>query len=127
MYQFVANDANYSDLWKVMKLIFIVTHGQSFYEQGFSINKLMSDVNMEEELLIVQRVIYDAMDSDNADAGSFPITKEMRQLQESLPETETSSKKLTYLQKLEKEQKRKLEEEEVKEMKRQKLDVRIDN
>ena len=110
-----------------MKLIFIVTHGQSFYEQGFSINKLMSDVNMEEELLIAQRVIYDAMDSDNADAGSFPITKEMRQLQESLPETETSSKKLTYLQKSEKEQKRKLEEEEVKEMKRQKLDVRIDN
>ena len=62
-----------------MKLIFIVTHGQSFNEQGFSINKLMSDVNMEQELLIAQRVIYDAMDSGNADAGSFPITKEMRQ------------------------------------------------
>ena len=34
---------------------------------------------MEEELLIAQRVIYDAMKSTDADAGSFPITKEIRQ------------------------------------------------
>ena len=34
---------------------------------------------MEEESLIAQRVIYEAMDSADADAGNFPITKEMRQ------------------------------------------------
>ena len=88
-----AINADYSDLWKGMKLIFIATHGQSFNEQGFSINKLTSDINMEEESLIAQSIIYDAMNSANADAGSFPITKETRQLQESLSETEASSRK----------------------------------
>ena len=80
LYQFVAINADNSDLWKVMKLIFIATRGQNFTERGFSINKLTSDVNMREESIIAQRVIYDAMISADADAGSFPITKEMRQM-----------------------------------------------
>ena len=40
---------------------FIATHRQSFTECGFSINRLTSGVNMEEELIIVQKVIYDGM------------------------------------------------------------------
>ena len=75
-----------------MKLIFIATHGQSFTEQGFIINKLTSDVYMEEELLIAQIVIFNAMNSAYADAGSFPITKEISQQQESLSEAEASSR-----------------------------------
>ena len=73
-----------------MKLIFIATHGQSFTEQEFIINKLTSDVYMEEELLIAQIVIFNAMNSAYADAGSFPITKEISQ----------SSKKACQRQKL---------------------------
>ena len=38
---------------------------------------MTSDVNMEEESLIAQRVIYDAMNSVNADAGSFSISKKL--------------------------------------------------
>ena len=82
-----------------MKLIFIATHGQSVNEWGFSNNKLTSDVNMEEESLIAQRVIYNAR-------------------QRLAYETKKGDK-----QKSEKEQKRKLNEEEVKEMKRQKFDL----
>ena len=70
-----------------MKLIFIATHGQSFTERGFSINKLTSDVRMEDESSTAQRAIYDAMNGADADADSFPITKEIRQLQESPSET----------------------------------------
>ena len=44
-----------------------------------SLTKLTSDVNIEEESLIAQRVISDAMNSADADADSFPITKEIRQ------------------------------------------------
>ena len=32
LYQFVAINDNFSDLWKVTKLIFIATYGQSFIE-----------------------------------------------------------------------------------------------
>ena len=88
MCQFVATNADYSDLWKEMKLIFITFHGQSFNERGFSINKLASGVNMEEELLIAQRVIYGAMNSVDVNAVSFPL-----KLQESSSEKEASSRK----------------------------------
>ena len=56
-------------------------------------NKLRSDVNMEEESLIAQRVTYDTMNSADADAGSFPIIKEMRQSCKKACQTEASSSK----------------------------------
>ena len=94
LYQFVAINADYSDLWKVMKLIFIVTHGQNFTEQGFSIvYKVVSNVNMEEESLIAQRLFYNAINSADADTGIFLITKEIRQLHESPSKTEARSRK----------------------------------
>ena len=64
-----------------MKPIFIATHGQSFTERGMIINKVMSDVTMEEELSFAHNVTYDAMNSVNIDAGTFTITKKIRQMQ----------------------------------------------
>ena len=92
----VGVNPEYSDLWRVMIIIFVLNHGQSFTERGFSINKLTSDVNMEEESLIAQRVIYDALSSANADAATFPISKQMRE----------SCKKARQRQKLAAEQKK---------------------
>ena len=107
-----------------MKLV-MVNHGQSFTEQGFSINKLTSDVNMEEELLIAQRVIYSAMNSADTNAGNFLITKKMRQSCKKACQRQKLAHESTKsdAQKSEKEQKRKLKNQEVKEMKRQKLDL----
>ena len=34
-------------------------HGQSFTERGFSINKEITDVNMQEDVLISQWLVYD--------------------------------------------------------------------
>ena len=80
---------------------------------------------MEEESLIAQRVIYDAMNSADADAGSFPITKEMKQSRKKAYQRQKldQASKKSDLQKSEKERKRKLKEEEVKQMKRQKPNV----
>ena len=71
LYPFVGINTEYADLWKVAKLIFVVSHGQSFTERGFSINKITSDVNMEGGLFM--------MLCAGADAGDFPITKEIGQ------------------------------------------------
>ena len=110
LYQFVAINATYSDLWKVMKLIFIATHWQSFNKRGFSINKLSSDASMEEESLIALRVIYDAMNSADADVSSFPTTKEMRQSCKKACQRQklAQASKKGDLQKSEKERNRKL-------------------
>ena len=39
-YQLFGLIPNYPDLWKIMKQIFIASHGQSFTERGFSVNNL---------------------------------------------------------------------------------------
>ena len=40
------------ELWSICKLIFILYHKQSFTERGFSVNKEIFDVNMQEDTLI---------------------------------------------------------------------------
>ena len=44
------------ELWHVSKLIFVLSHAQSFIERGFSVNKQLMDTNMKEKSLVSQRV-----------------------------------------------------------------------
>ena len=43
---------DYSDLWTICILIFTINHGQAFTERGFSVNKQVTDTNMEEDSLM---------------------------------------------------------------------------
>ena len=52
---------SHAELSVVIKIICIISHGQSFTERGFSINKEINDCNMLEESLICQRIVYDAL------------------------------------------------------------------
>ena len=123
-YQLVGVKKEYQDLWKVVKLIFILSHGQSYTERGFSVNKMTTDVNMEAESLIAQRFIYDAMKNVDADASTFPITKEIKQSCKKARQREIAvreSKKHGSVTS-ERHRKRKLKEE-VSEVNKQKLDL----
>ena len=53
-----ANNA-YQDIWNVLKLVFVLSHGQSFIEHGFSINKQLLVENLKEKSLIALRLIED--------------------------------------------------------------------
>ena len=53
--------------------------GRTLQNEESVLTKLTSDLNMEEESLIAQRVVCDGMNSADADAVSLPITKEIRQ------------------------------------------------
>ena len=124
-YQLVGVKKEYQDLWKVMKLIFILSHCQSYTERGFSVNKMTTDVNMEAESLIAQRFIYDAIKNVDADASTFPITKEIKQSCKKARQREIAvreSKKHGSVTS-ERHRKRKLKEEEVSHVKKQKLDL----
>ena len=39
-------EKSYSELLKVSHIIFTISHGQSFTERGFSINREVNDYNM---------------------------------------------------------------------------------
>ena len=55
------SEKSHAELSVVIKIICIISHGQSFTERGFSINKEINDCNMLEESLICQRIDYDAL------------------------------------------------------------------
>ena len=65
-------------LWKVIKIICILSHGQSFTERGFSINKELNDCNMQAKSLVSQRIVYDAIQDFSCDVKDITITTDMR-------------------------------------------------
>ena len=68
------------ELWHVSKLIFVLSHGQSFIEKGFAINNQLTDTNMKEKYLVSQCIVYDKITSGNINICSFAITSELRKI-----------------------------------------------
>ena len=80
---------------------------------------------MEDDSLIAQRLVYDDLKNPGTDAGDFPITKELRKSCKKARQREKldQEKKKAAAQKTEGELKRKSKQEEIKQLKRQKLDL----
>ena len=66
------------ELWRVCKIIFVLSHGQSFIERCFSVNKQLIDTNMKEKSLVSQRLIHDKILSENVNVSTFQISPELR-------------------------------------------------
>ena len=75
---YLSINPQYKDLWSICRLVFILQHGQSFTERGFSVNKKIADVNMQEDALISQRLVYDHLKQSEKEVWEFPITPELR-------------------------------------------------
>ena len=63
--KYLAGAKEYSNLWKVVKILLFISHGQSDVEKGFNVNKEVSVQNMQKPSLIFQRIIYDYMHTEN--------------------------------------------------------------
>ena len=67
------------ELWHVSELIFVLLHGQSFIERGFSsVNRQLMETNTKEKSLVSQRIVYDKITSNNISISSIVITPELR-------------------------------------------------
>jgi len=60
-YSTVGQNNDYSDLWSVMKCVFVLSHGNATVESGFSVNGELLVENLLEESLVAQRQVYDAV------------------------------------------------------------------
>ena len=58
------------------KSFFILSHGQSFIEHGFSVNKKLLDI--KEKSLIAQRIIHDKIVSEGGKVIEFDISSDLR-------------------------------------------------
>ena len=60
-FTYIGNQEKYSTLWYVVKLLLILSHGQSSVERGFSTNKDILKDNMAKEKLIAYRHVHDGL------------------------------------------------------------------
>ena len=52
---------HFPELEEAAKLCVILSHGNARVESGFSINELIMDVNMKEQSLVAQRIVYEGV------------------------------------------------------------------
>lgn len=67
----------YSNIWSVVRLVLVLSHGQASVERGFSVNEDMLVPNLKKETLIGLRIVYDTVKSLNIKVSEFKITDEM--------------------------------------------------
>lgn len=60
-YSYMGNHEQYSTLWYAVKLLLILSHGQSSVERGFSTNKDILKNNMAKEKLTAYRQVHDGL------------------------------------------------------------------
>ena len=89
---------------------------QSYTERGFSINNKISDVNMQEDALISQRLVYDCSLKCEKEVWEFLITPDLRK-----------SCKLAHRKKRLDDQKKKARVETEKDLKRKHIKDKIEN
>ena len=61
MYDTMANNDSYSKLWKIVRMLLVLSHGQASVERGFSVNRQTEVENMHEETFVARRLIYDCV------------------------------------------------------------------
>ena len=76
----LSGEDQYKDLWLICKLVFILSHGQSNIERGFSVNKEVLDDNMTEKSIVSQRLVYDTLASSNVKVHEFEVSQELRKV-----------------------------------------------
>ena len=105
---------------------FLLSHGQSITEWGFSVNKEVLDDNMKEKSLISQRIVYGTIKSCcDGKILNFQTTPELRKASRLAHQKYKSQLENTSVAKREDNVnlKRKLKQEEIQNVKKQKLNV----
>ena len=67
----------YKVFWKVCSIIFVLSHGQSAVERGFSINKELLVENLQEKSLVSQRMVYDHINSNKINIHEYELPSDL--------------------------------------------------
>ena len=59
MYSTLADRKKFSELWAVVQILLLLSHGQATVERGFSVNKNVTTENLSKESLMAERLIMD--------------------------------------------------------------------
>ena len=57
-------DAKHKKVWKILRIIFTLLHGQAAVERGFSVNSKLLVENLQEKTLVASDFVYSSVKSD---------------------------------------------------------------
>lgn len=120
-YELLGTSPSYRELWNVVKLLLVLSHGQATVERGFSVNRQVAVENLQDLSYISQRIVCDAVEK----AGgilNIPITKDLRTSVQAARNRYSAHMEAQRKEKLEecRQSKRRLVEEELESMKKKK-------
>lgn len=75
--ELLKGDSSCMHLWKVIRLLLVLSHGQATVERGFSVNRQVSVENLKDISYVSQRIVCDAV-SKAGGILNIGITKELR-------------------------------------------------
>ena len=67
----------FQELYTIVKMVLILSHGNAEVERGFSVNKLVLKDNMHERSLVSQRIVHQAIPKDGKRYLDIDINKQM--------------------------------------------------
>ena len=70
--------SEFDNFCHICKAVFVFSHGQSFVERGFLVNKLINDYNIQEKSMVSQRLIYDRLKQGECPVTEFTISGDLR-------------------------------------------------
>ena len=60
-FKLLDNRPEYAEIWHVIKLILVLSHGKDAVESGFSVNGDMLVENLHEASLVAQQIVFDSI------------------------------------------------------------------
>lgn len=76
-FKVLAEKPHYNVLWKVVKLVLVLSHGQAGIERVFSENKDILSCNMGEDTVKAYRTVYDGVKHMKCECHDIPVSKEL--------------------------------------------------
>ena len=76
-HQLLSENENYKDLWSVVRLVMVLSHGQASVERGFSVNEDFLTPRLKEETLTALRLVYDTVKALNMKVADFRVSDKM--------------------------------------------------
>ena len=77
MIKFVGVSATASELWKLLKILLMLSHGQTQNECRFSLNKNLLVENQHTTTLTAQHIIHDHMIYHELESSNLTITAKL--------------------------------------------------
>ena len=75
--EFLHKNQKYISFWKVCGITFVLSHGQSAVERGFSVNKQLLVENLQEKSLVSQRIVYDDINSNEIKVQEYDLPSDL--------------------------------------------------